>query len=378
MNWYRLYYMMVDYNVGIIFVYLPVFMRNFFGFNEIQIGKLYLWAGIIAIIGSIISALIAQKIKDERKVVRVGSIMMLLSVIMLYLNHQFSFVFFVFIFLFFMRSAIYVIGDELIINYLNAHKELKIDYGKIRSFGSLGWGMNFLINGIIVSNFPKMLVISWLIGIILLILATFKMPKAKVIHHETEKFEFSKIKSLFTKKNYLIFIIVNSLLWGTINNMQSYSQFMVEDLGGTLTIYGLMNSIILIVDFLVMNNSPKVNKKLGDKKYYRFVAILLLIKYGLIALAHNPTLIYISVLIDPFFFGLIVPFSSKYIKSEISTDLSTVALSLEKVFAQCFAAIGSIIFGYLYAYYGGSIVFILMAIIVIINLIVASRIKFKS
>ncbi len=378
MNWYRLYYMMVDYNVGIIFVYLPVFMRNFFGFNEIQIGKLYLWAGIVAIIGSIISGLIAQKINDERKVVQVGSLMMLLSIGLLYFNHQFSFVFFIFIFLFFMRSAIYVIGDELIINYLNAHQELKIDYGKIRSFGSLGWGMNFLINGLIISYCPKLLVVSWTTGVILLIFATFKMPKAKVVHATTEKFEVRKVKSLFTKRNYIIFIIVNSLLWGTINNMQSYSQFMVEDLGGTLTIYGLMNSIILILDFLVMNNSPKVNRKLGDKKYYRLVAILLLIKYILIALAHDPTLIYISVLIDPFFFGLIVPFGSKYIKSEISTELSTVALSLEKIFAQSFAAIGSVIFGYLYAYQGGGVVFGIMALIVIVNLVIASTIKFKS
>lgn len=375
MNWYRIYYMMVDFNVGILLVYLPVFLRSNLQFSELQIGQLYLWAGIVSIIGSIVNGYIAQKIKDERRVVQVGSIFMILSIVALYFYHSFYFTLCIFTFLFFMRTTIYVIGDELIINYLQAHPNLKIDFGKIRSFGSLGWGLNFFLNGLIMSFAPQFLIVSWFIAACLLLLASFKMPLA-LVEHNVEAFCFKKFKDLLKNRNFMIFIICNGLFWGTINNMQTYSQFMVQDLGGTLGIYGLMNSVILIIDFLVMNQSPKVNYRLGNKKYYRLVTYLLLTKYILIMLAFNPILIYISVLIDPFFFGLMVPFTSKYIKKIISADISTIALSMEKVFAQLSAAFGSILFGYIYTLYGGNFVFAIMVGVLIFIFILSSFITF--
>lgn len=375
MNWYKLYYMMVDFNVGILLVYLPVFLRSYFGFTELQIGQLYLWAGIVSIIGSIVNGYIAQRISDERRVVQIGSIMMLVSIIALFFNHSFQFTLLIFTLLFFMRTTIYVIGDELIINYLASNPELNVDFGKVRSFGSLGWGLNFLVNGIVITIAPKLLVVTWLIAAILLLVASIMMPLVNV-KHQIEKFDGSKFKALLSNRNLMLFIICNGLFWGTINNMQTYSQFMVQDLGGTLGIYGLMNSLILIVDFIVMNNSPKVNKRLGNKRYYRLIGILLLIKYIIIMFAFEPTLIYISVLIDPFFFGLMIPFSSKYIKTIIDPSSSTIALSMEKVLSQLSAAIGSIIFGFVYSMYGGSYVFAIMTFAIIINLILSSFINF--
>ncbi len=376
MNWFKLYYMMVDFNVGILLVYLPVFLRSYFGFTELQIGQLYLWAGIVAIIGSMINGYIAQRISDERKVVQVGAVMMFLSIIALYINHTFMFTLFIFTFLFFMRSTIYVIGDELIINYLAVNTELNIEFGKIRSFGSLGWGLNFLVNGIIITVAPKLLIVSWLTAAILLSIASLKMPLTNV-KHEAEQFDKEKFKQLLSNRSLMIFIICNGLFWGTINNMQTYSQFIVQDLGGTLGIYGLMNSIILVVDFMVMNNSTKVNDRLGNKRYYRFIGLLLLVKYIIIMFAFSPVLIYVSVLIDPFFFGLMVPFSSKYIKTIIDPSASTIALSMEKVLSQLAAAVGSIIFGYVYSVYGGSYVFAIMVGAVVINILLSTLIDFE-
>lgn len=377
MNWYKLYYMMVDFNVGILLVYLPVFLRSYFGYTELQIGQLYLWAGIVSIIGSVVNGYIAQRISDERRVVQLGSVMILISIIALFFNHTFMFTLFIFTFLFFMRTTIYVIGDELIINYLASKPELNVDFGKIRSFGSLGWGLNFFVNGIVITVAPKLLVVTWLIAAILLLVSSIMMPLVNV-KHEAEKFDFTKFKALLSNRSLMIFIICNGLFWGTINNMQTYSQFMVQDLGGTLGIYGLMNSIILVVDFIVMNNSPKVNAKLGNKKYYRLIGILLLVKYIIIMFAFDPTLIYISVLIDPFFFGLMVPFSSKYIKSIIDPSSSTIALSMEKVLSQLSAAIGSIVFGFVYTMYGGSYVFAIMVGAVVVNIVLSSFIEFTE
>ncbi len=377
MKWYKIYYMMVDFNIGILLVYLPVLLRMSVGFNEIQIGQLYLWGGFVAIIGSLLNGYIAQRISDERRVVQVGSILLLLGIIGLYRYHSFQITLLIFVLLFLMRTTIYVIGDELIINYLNANPQLNSDFGKIRSFGSLGWGLNFLINGILVTINPNLLVISWLIAASVLLISSIKMPRVNV-KHDVTSFELKQVKSLFNNRNFMLFIIGNGLFWGTINNMQTYSQFLVLDLGGSLTIYGIFNSLILIVDFIVMNKSPLVNKYLGDKKYYRLITCLILAKYVIIALAFDPLLIYISILIDPFFFGLMIPFSSKYIKNIIDPNLSTIALSLEKVMAQSAAAIGSIIFGYIYSYYSGNIVFVIMSLCTIIIFIISYFIDFSN
>ncbi len=369
--------MMVDFNIGILLVYLPVFLRSYFNFTELQIGQLYLWAGIVSIIGSMVNGYIAQRISDERKVVQLGSLLIILSIVALYFNHTFNFTLFVFTFLFFMRTTIYVIGDELIINYLKSKPELNGEFGKIRSFGSLGWGLNFLVNGIVITVAPELLVVTWFIAAILLLISSIMMPLVNV-KHDIEKFNLIKFKKLLSNRSLMIFIICNGLFWGTINNMQTYSQFMVQDLGGTLGVYGLMNSLILIVDFMVMNNSIKVNNRLGNKRYYRLIGVLLLIKYIIIMLAFSPVLIYVSVVIDPFFFGLMIPFSSKYIKTIIDPSSSTVAMSMEKVLAQLSTAIGSIIFGYVYTVHGGSYVFAIMVGAIVVNITLSTLITFEE
>ncbi len=360
MNKFRAYYFLVDFNIGILLVYLPVVLRGYNNINESTIGKLFFIGGIVAIIGALINGIIAQKINDERRILQLGIMFLLLGAILLINATTYHLILLSFILIFFIRSTLNIIGDEVIINFIMINKVG--DFGKIRSFGSIGWASNFFINGFIITNYPDKFYLVWITAIVALLIVAFIMPKVIVPHDQLE-FKLKDLTKLWNNKNIVYFFIISGLLWGTIINMQTYSQFFLTDLGGSLQTYAWINGFIGIVDFIIMANSTKIKNKAGESYYLKGLILLMVVKYLIIAIALSPIFIYISILIDPVFFGLFVPFSSVFIKREVNFDLSAMALTITNVINMVMAAIFSIIFGYMYEFISPMSVFITMACI---------------
>lgn len=376
MYWFCLYYFLVDFNIGTLLVYIPVYLLNVSLLSPLSIGELYLFGGIITIAGSILMSLLAHRVEDERVVLKSGVVIMVLGIIVMIYAKSLMMLYLAFLLIFIMRSALYIIGDDVAINYTNQFPQYK--FSKLRSFGSIGWGMNFVINGLIMQYNSKLLFVLWLVTSLLLLVAVIKLPKPKERVKEVSKMDYSIFSKLFANKNYIYFIFANGLIWGVVNNMQQYNQFYLQDLGGSLAIYGIISGSVIIVDFLMMNNSNTFNNFLGDKKYYNFVNIILLSKFILILLTKNANLIYISLLLDPIYFGLCIPFISQFIKKEVGNEVSVVGIALATVFSQGLGSLFAIIFAYVYENLGGHYLFVVFAAIVAFAIIISQRIKFKT
>lgn len=374
MKYFKMLFFFLDFNIGILLVYLPVLLRNMRSLTEAQVGTLFMVAGLVAIFGGIISGYVAQKTGDIRKVLRFGTILMTSGIIMLLYVDTYYAIMFSFLFIFFARSTLYFLADELTINYINSGHPY--DFGKIRSFGSVGWATNFFINGLIITYVPKLFIPIWLFAIAMLIYTTFKLPKPLVSDHK--QFKMNDIKKIFKIKDVVLFMIVSGLLWGTITNVQTYAQYFVQDLGGSLTIYAMINGVVGILDFIFMQNSSRIRNKVGERFYILGLLSLILIKYVIIAFALDPIYLYMQIFIDPVFFGLFIPFSSMFIKRHIDQSMSAIALTVITSINLATAAILSIIFGYMYEFISPRSVFLVMAFIVFIAILFASRIKFMK
>lgn len=368
MNNLKLYWFLVDFHMGILLVYLPILLRSYTNMSEANIGTYFFLGGIVAIVGAIISGFLAHKINDETNVLRYGSITLVLGLLCLVVSSNPFFLIMSIILIFFLRSAIYAIGDEVSITYLN---KTGSDFGKVRSFGSIGWGVNFVINGILVVYAPKLLLLEWIIISIIFVYVAFKLPSTTSV----KKHNNTNWLILFKNKNYVFFLIASGIMWGCITNVQIYSQFMIQDMGGSIAVYGLISAIAAILDFFIMQKSSSILEKMGSYKYSIFIVFVILIKFIIIATANNYYVIYFSIIFDPIFFGLIIPFSSQYIKKMVDKDVSAIAITFVTTLNLLLGSIFSMIFGYTYEFISPNSVFILMSFFTIISLILITRVK---
>mgnify|MGYP000495023064 FL=1 len=190
---FKLFYFFVDYNIGIMIVYLPVLLRNLHGIEEATIGSLFLLAGLVSIVGALTSGYIGQNIKDERKILQLGVLGLLIGALLVVSTSNLLIIALSFVFIFFVRSALYTIGDELAITHI--HNSKGGDFGKVRSFGSIGWALNFFISGVLISGYPTLFIINWVVAIMFLLITTFRIPKIIVEEH-TGDFKISDVKHI--------------------------------------------------------------------------------------------------------------------------------------------------------------------------------------
>lgn len=169
-----------------------------------------------------------------------------------------------------------------------------------------------------------------------------------------------------------------ALIWGSVNNFQIFIQFHLLDLGGSILIFSIINTFVLGIDFWIMHNAYKIRKKLGNKKYLFVVLIVMLLKYLVLIIFVNTYSIYITVIIDPIFFGLLIPSTSVIIKELVNNDESTLALSMHSSLNLLTVAFFSIIYGIFYYQFGSIVVFGLMVINLILACIIINKISFQN
>lgn len=368
----RLHYFLTDFSVGTILIWLPIYCRASIGFTETEIGTLYLIGGIVSIIGSLINGYLAQKISDERKILNFGLISLILGAIVLSSAKTFIVIALGFMLVFYLKNILYVIGDEITISYLQSQGE--DDFGKIRSFGSLGWGANFLLNGTLFAVDQRLIFVSLLIASVTLLINSFFLPHVK--RSAELKYEFKDTKKLFKYKNYLLFVLATGLMWSAVNNMQAFVQYDLQDLGGSLQIFAYINTSIVLFDMLIMRYSSQILEKIGSRNYFFLYMTILFTKYLILLSFDSPMMIYAAVLFDPFFFGMMIPFSSLFIKNEIPRNLSTIALMLMHVFDVLLVSIFAQIDGIIYHFFGGDMVYTIMITTTIIVIFLGTKIKF--
>ncbi len=370
----KINYYFTDFFSGLLLIFLPLYLRSNLGFNELQIGVIYFFGGISAVISSIVNGYIAQKIIKKKRVLNIGLFFTLFGSIILLTSTSFKMIIIGYIFLFYIRSLLYIIGDELTISYVKLYPNF--NFGKIRSFGSLGWGSNFLISSLIFIFFPTKIIFLLLIVVCILLINSFYLPTIYEI--ENHPLKINDILLLFKYKNFMLFLLITSLMWSTVNNMQMFIEFALQDNNGSIFLFAFFNVCILILDIMFMRKSTALLKKFGGKKYFLFFMSVMFLKFLLLAIHPTTIIIYICVFFDPLFFGLMIPFNSLFTKFEIPDSLSTIALTLVTTLSTILVSIMSIVYGAVYHILGYQSVFIIMVLTMGVALIAGLKLNYNK
>ncbi len=372
----RIFYVFTDFFNGTLLTYLPFYVKTQFDYTGSEFGTILFIAGIFAVFGILIGPYLINIFHKEKFVLIIEFAMMLLAIILINFVDNFILITLAVGMCYLNRMAMYVVGDNLMSDIGN---RIGVPFGQFRSFGSVGWAACFFINGYLIINHPSLFLLNWGILVLLAIINVVSIEEEKkeekvknLIKVETIK----QISSYETARNYLFVAVVIYTLSQTVPN---FINFLVEEVGGSVELYGAIFGALSIVEFIVMFNAHTIREKINkDKLYIELIIILYIVKLLLIIFTHNPIIIYISAVIDPFIYGLLLPFNPVFLKENTPVSLNGAVLSLFGVLS--LLAIGGFSFlaGNLMDIFSTRAVFVAYMLVALIALVLVKFLKIED
>lgn len=244
----------------------------------------------------------------------------------------------VYFLMYFFASCVTGLCDSMVL-------ELDLDYGSIRLWGAIGFGAVILLGGTIgdvlgLNSIFYIYAIAFLIST--LVLFTIKNPKLGL--RETDKTSEPKEKvgylQLLGDKKAVQLIICALFIYGTDMANNTYFSFLYRDGGGTLTGFGTIFFLMIIIEAPFMGIAPKLGKKIGHAKLLTITIIISVIRFGVFALGPSYIILIILFPLHGFIVGVIIVEYMNYIKESVNPKFLGLAIA-------AFYAIGS---------YGGAII----------------------
>lgn len=372
----KLFYVFTDFFNGTLLTYLPFYVKTQFDYSGNEFGTLLFIAGIFAVLGILIGPYLINIFHKEKFVLIIEFSMMLLAIILIYFTDNLIIVTLAVGMCYLNRMAMYVVGDNLM---SDIGQRVGVPFGKFRSFGSVGWAACFFINGYLIINHPLLFLLNWGILVVLAIIniALIEEEKKEEKVKNLVKVETIKqISSYEVARNYLFVAVVIYTLSQTVPN---FINFLVEEVGGSVELYGAIYGTLSIVEFLVMFNAHSIREKISkDKLYIQIIILLYIGKLLLIVFTHNPIIIYISAIFDPFIYGLLLPFNPVYLKENTPVALNGPILSLFGVLSLLAIGAFSFLAGNLMDIFSTKAVFVAYIVVALIALALVNFLKIEN
>ncbi|MDR3215600.1 MAG: MFS transporter [Bacilli bacterium] len=331
----RLFYVTTDYFNSILLVFLPLFLKTFYHYDGNVFGTILFIAGLFAIGGIILGYLLVNKLKNEKDALIIEFLIMSGAILMLLFFNNIIIVSIAVGLCYLNRMAMYTIGDNMMVEIANANN---LAFGKFRSFGSIGWGLSFLINGFLVMNAPYLFLIIWYIVCILAIVNLFLLPNIKKVIALKEKIS---LKELLLYPNAIKYLIIAIIIYVLIYSVPPFLNFRILELKGQVEVYSFITAILVIGEFLMIFFANEFRKRTKDKYYIMSIGLCLSLKMLVIFISNNPIIIYATAILDPIIFGLILPFNPAYLKVSTSVRLNGLVLNIFGVMSLLFIALCS-------------------------------------
>ncbi len=251
----------------------------------------------------------------------------------------------------------YSMIDSWVIKLKVTHPQL--DFAKIRSFGSLGYGITALIFGNIIAKFGfNIMFYAHSLLLLIVVLCILPLPEAPCTNnnktHTNQKLSFAEIVELLLKnKRYVVLMISVCLYQFAIRSTVSFLALIVQSAGGNSANLGLITFCAAFECPIMMVLSRLIRK--GLKMPYIFAASLFL---NVIRLAVLSFPVGIEVIIAMQFLGAIaagifITCFTQYISlitpPSITATATTVGTALTMGIG---GVVGSLAGGYLIEWYG--------------------------
>jgi PPP family 3-phenylpropionic acid transporter len=236
--------------------------------------------------------------------------------------HQYSLIIITAILIAIFQSAIIPVSDSISIKFATKHR---YNYGNIRLFGSLGFGLAVFIMGRLSEFKPAVIFYAFFVTLMLSSLLAFRLPRESVSERSNL---LSGLKELFTLRKFIVFLIITFLIFGPNLANNFYFGLFVNKLGGSYTGIGIAFLLAVLSEIPFMRVSGRWIKNLGLLQVVFIAASISMLRWFFYFLEPSLPLVYASAILQGLSIGLFVPAGIQYIRDITPTHITVTAVTI--------------------------------------------------
>ncbi|MDR3215117.1 MAG: MFS transporter [Bacilli bacterium] len=330
--------------LGAFFPFNSIYLQETLHYTNFQTGLFYAFGSIICIISVPLIGMIADKIKHPKKVFIINALMVFGLLIAYAFCRPFIIMVSLYILINGLRTSLIPLSDSITLDYCEVYH---LNYGIIRSLGSLAYIMASIIMGFVVGhylNYPNLFIIVHFIFIGLAALFMAFVPN--IYRNNSKKNTFKKdYQELIQDKQYLIIIIIMAIAYAIIQVSQVFVPLSITYLHGDSVIVGYSFLFMVIFEVLLMGPAIKISQKIPHIYLMLLAFISLVIRWIILIVSNSILWILIASLAHGLVMALCIIVGFDLIKKLVKPNLVTSALSLYSGLSNVFFTIISLIIG---------------------------------
>ncbi|WP_433742458.1 MFS transporter [Falsibacillus pallidus] len=320
----QIFYLLTFFGVGSLFPLLSVYLSGTEHLNGVQIGTIMSVGPIMMIFFQPLWGIICDITNAPTKVLAGTTVIAGVFALGYIMFHQYILILLVAVCIAMFQSAIIPVSDSISLKYTS---KVNYNYGNIRLFGSLGFGIAVFIMGRLSEGFigPKIIFFSFLISLAASSLLALKFPKEKA----AAKLDLKKgIKELFSHKKFVLFLIVTFMIFGPNLANNVYFGLFVKESGGSYSGIGIAFLIAVLSEVPFMRLAGGAIKKWGLLPVAALAGGVSLIRWLFYFMEPSLGLIYASAMIQGASVGLFIPAGLQYIKEITPAHITATAVTI--------------------------------------------------
>lgn len=336
------FYLFVFFGIGSLFPLLSVYLSEVEKLNGYQIGIILSIGPVIMIFFQPFWGMLADMKNVHNRLLTLTTLITGIAALGYIFFEGFILFTIVAIILAVFQSAIIPLSDSISLKYTS---KAGVNYGNVRLFGSLGFGLAVFVMGRLSEWNPQVIFYTFFLTLLTSAVFSMKMPKES---SGRPSGLFAGMKDLMRMKKFLIFLGVTFMVFGPNLANNFYFSLFVEDRGGTYTGIGIAFLIAVLSEIPFMRAAGSWIHKLGLLQVAFIAALVSLIRWIFYFTEPALSLVYASAVIQGFSLGLFIPAGLQYIRDITPLHITATAVTI-------YSAVGNGMGNWFFTFFGGII-----------------------
>ena len=361
------------FGLGAFFPFNSLYLQDTLGYTGSQIGLFYSLAALIVVISVPFFGIIADKIRNPNFVYICCALMCVVLLIPFSLLKPFFIITTLYILINGIRSALIPMLDTISLDYC---AKTKVNFGIMRSAGSLAFIISSIITGYLLEGFSEFSALFIYIHLVFIAISAYFIKKQDNVYQVSSTTNTSfkaDLFSLIKDKKYLLIIFIMGLSYGIIQVSQAYISLSILDLGGSADIVGISFFFLVVPEVIFFGLVIKFTKRIPHM-YLMFIgAIYLLLRWLVLLYSASIMVLLLSATAHGVVMAFITIVGFDLLKRTVKANVISSAMSIYTGLANIFFAIISFIAGYALERGGVNstyLLYLITTIIVIVAIIV--------
>lgn len=222
------------------------------------------------------------------------------------------------------QSAHIPLADMMTLDYTI---RMRIDYGAIRLYGSVGFAIAVFVMGRI-SDTSFGLSSTFILSAICLLVGTFIVFRISEPKKEQAvalaPFDWSAVWS----PRFLVFLIGGMLVFGPIYANNYYFGLYVTEIGGSTTLVGMLFLVAVLCEIPFMRMATQLVTRIGSIPILVLAAAVSAIRNGWLALEPPLVIVWLLAFVQGLVVGLLIPVALQYVRRLVDVRVSSTAIGV--------------------------------------------------